>query len=123
MASRSDAESTCRTLRFRRDGCGRNRASEGRCPDAEGRLDMTGHDEPTSVWEHLDELTDGDRELLVESAVTVLNQGVQPDEAITRDMPRSVLRSRMASALSEAGLPASKDDASAAMSSASGADA
>jgi hypothetical protein len=38
-------------------------------------------------------------------------------------MPRSVLRSRMASALSEAGLPASKDDASAAMSSASGADA
>ena len=84
---------------------------------------MTGHDERNSVWEHLVELTDGERKALVDSAVTVLNQGVQPDEAITSDMPGSVLRSRMASALSEAGLPASQDDASAAMSSASGADA
>jgi len=84
---------------------------------------MTDNGERTSVWEHLGELTDGQRKDLVESAVAVLRDGLQPDEAITSDMPASVVRGQMAAALAEAGLPASEQDASAAMSSASGPDA
>jgi len=84
---------------------------------------MTERDERISVWEHLGELTDADRKALVASAVAVLSEELQPGEAITPDMPASLVRSRMTSALSEAGLPASQQDASAAMSSASSADA
>jgi hypothetical protein len=84
---------------------------------------MTENPDRTSVWEHLDELTDGERKALVDSAVAVLSKDLQPGEKITSDMPASLVRGRMASALSGAGLPASQQDASAAMSSASGEDA
>jgi len=47
---------------------------------------------PTSVWEHLDELTDGERKTLVDSAVTVLNGKLGPEEAVTPDMPDSFIR-------------------------------
>jgi hypothetical protein len=74
---------------------------------------------PTSVWERLDELTDGERKTLVDSAVTVLNGKLGPEEAVTSGMPDSVIRSRMVAALSDAGLAATPEEASAVMSSAS----
>ena len=76
-----------------------------------------------SIWQHLAELTAGEREALVESAVAVLNEKIQPGEEITSDVPASVIRNRLLSALSDAGIPASQEDASAVMSLASQTDA
>jgi hypothetical protein len=84
---------------------------------------MTENADRTSVWEHLDELTDGERKALVDSAVAVLSKDLQPGDEISSDMPASLVRGRMTAALSGAGLPASQQDASAAMSAASGEDA
>ena len=80
---------------------------------------MTQPGEYTSVWERVGELTDGELKALVDSAVAVLNRSAEPDEMITADMSASQVQSQMASALSEAGLPANQQDASAAVSSAS----
>jgi hypothetical protein len=84
---------------------------------------MTENADRASIWDHLDELSDGDRKALVDSAVAVLSQDLQPADEITADMPASLVSGRMADALSAAGLPASQQDASAAMSAASGDDA
>ena len=80
---------------------------------------MTQPGEYTSVWERVGQLTDGELKALVDSAVAVLNRSAEPDEMITADMSASQVQSQMASALSEAGLPANQQDASAAVSSAS----
>jgi hypothetical protein len=74
--------------------------------------------EDTSVWDHLDELAEGERKALVDSAVSVLNRKLQPAEAIAVDMPASQLKGQMATALAEEGLPATQESVSALMSSA-----
>lgn len=79
--------------------------------------------EDTNVWDHLDELTEGERKALVDSAVSVLNRKLQPTEAIAADMPASQLKVQMATALAEEGLPASQESVAALMSSAGDPDA
>ena len=79
--------------------------------------------EDTSVWDHLDELTEGERKALVDSAVSVLNRKLEPAEAVTSDMPASQVKGQMAAALAEEGLPATQESVSAIMSSAADPDA
>ena len=77
-----------------------------------------------SIWQHLGELTTGEREALVESAVAVLNEkSAARGGNHLRHAGVLVVRNRLLSALSDAGLPASQEDASAVMSLASDADA
>ena len=72
----------------------------------------------TSVWDRLDELTEGERKALVDSAVSVLNRKLQPTEAVTSDMPTSQVKGQMATALAAEGLPATQESVSAIMVSA-----
>lgn len=77
---------------------------------------------PTGIWGRLNDLTNGERKVLVDSAVAVLNGKLKPDETLSPDMPTSVVRRHMVAALTDAGLASTQEEASAVMSSASDTD-